>query len=73
MQRYIVAPIAAILFAIAIIVIISTIIAGCSSQPPKMDLSLLNCVNSYKRENPAISSDLAYSYCSAMQGIVEKK
>ncbi len=73
MQRYIVAPIAAILFSIALIVVIATLIAGCSSEPTKMDFSLVNCINSYKRENPAISSDLAYSYCSAMQGIIEKK
>lgn len=50
---------------------ISVLFIGCSSQPTK-DLSLLNCINSYKRENPAMSTDLAYSYCSAMQGIVEK-
>lgn len=73
MQKYIVAPIAAILFTIAIIMIVATLVSGCSSQPPRMDLSLVNCINSYKRDNPAMSTDLAYSYCSAMQGIVEKK
>lgn len=59
---------------VKIILFTSTLnIVGCASYSTGMDASLVNCINSYKRENPAMSTDLAYSYCSAMQGIVEKK
>lgn len=74
MNRYIIAPIVAILLAIALVITVATILSGCSSiSTNQKDSSLISCINGYKRENPSMSVDLAYNYCSAMQGIVEKK
>jgi hypothetical protein len=47
--------------------------SGCASANiNKTDATLIDCINGYKKENPKMSMDLAYAYCSVKFDIMNR-